>query len=158
MKKIACFLLVIFLFSVVPAWTQTEDMRSSYFDMSEFPLWARDLRRGEIIAFGAFPFAYFFTNFGYDAYRWSNNSWDNRYAPWPINSAGTIEKTQEDKIAVIGIAAGVAVVLALVDYGIMRTRRTRLERQRMEIPIEAPIIIRTPLHTEDFIYPSEETE
>ena len=123
-------------------------MGSSYFDMSEFPLWARDLRRGEIIAFGAFPFAYFFTNFGYDAYRWSNNSWDNRYAPWPFNTAGTVEKTQEDKIAVIGIAAGVAIAIALVDHGIMRSRRNRLERQRMEIQIEAPIIIRTPMNEE----------
>ena len=149
MKKIACFVLFIFFFSMVPAWTQVSgDMGTSYFDMSEFPLWARDLRRGEIIAFGAFPFAYFFTNFGYDAYRWSNNSWDNRYAPWPFNSAGTIEKTQDDKIAVIGFAAGVAIVIALVDYGIVRSKRIRSERERMEIPIEAPIIIRTPLNEE----------
>ena len=147
-KKTACFLLFILLFSMFPSLIHTEDMGSSYFDMSEFPLWARDLRRGEIIAFGAFPFAYFFTNFGYDSYRWSNNSWDNRYAPWPFNTAGTIEKTHEDKIAVIGIAAGLAIVIALVDYGIMRSRRARLERQRLEIPIEAPIIIRTPLNEE----------
>ena len=146
-KKIAGLILFIFLFSTVPAWTQ--EMGSTYFDMSEFPLWARDLRRGEIIAFGAFPFAYFFSNFGYDSIRWSNNGWDNRYAPWPFNSAGTIEKTMQDKAAVIGIAAGLAVFIALVDHGIMRSRRNALERQRMEIPIEAPIIIRTPLYAED---------
>ena len=149
-------MLFIFLFSLVPAWTQ--EMGSTYFDMSEFPLWARDLRRGEIIAFGSFPFAYFFANFGYDTFRWSNNGWDNRYAPWPFNTAGTVEKTQEDKIAMIGIAAGIAVFIALVDHGIMRSRRNRLERQRMEIPIEAPIIIRTPLHAEESDSLDEVTE
>ena len=149
-KKVACFLLFIFLFSVSPSWAQTgmDDMGTTYFDMSEFPLWARDLRRGEIIAFGAFPFAYFLANFSYDAMRWSNNGGDNRYAPWPFNSAGTIEKTQEEKIATIGFAAGVAIVIAIVDYRIMRARRDRLERQRRETPIDAPIIILTPLHDE----------
>ena len=151
-KKLACFLLFIFLLSIGTSSAQTvsADMGSSFFDMSGFPQWARDLRRGEIIAFGAFPFAYFFANFGYDAFRWSNNGWDNRYAPWPLNTAGTVEKSQEEQLTTIGLAAGTAIVIALVDYGIIRSRRRRLERQRMELPIEAPIIIRTPL--------SEETE
>ncbi|MCL2008444.1 MAG: hypothetical protein FWG77_10195 [Treponema sp.] len=149
MRRYTCLLvLFFFLFSLIPSFAQTNEMGSSYFDMSEFPQWARDLRRGEIIAFGAFPFAYFFTNFGYDAYRWSNNAWDNRYAPWPFNSAGTVQKTQEEQLRTIGIAAGAAIVIAIVDYGIMRARRDRLERERLEAQIEAPIIIRTPLNEE----------
>ena len=145
-------MLFIFLFSVSPSWAQTipPDIPAHHFDMSEFPQWAKNLRRGEIIAFGAYPLSYFFTNFGYDAFRWSTNSWDNRYAPWPFNSAGTVEKSQGEQIAVIGIAAGLSVVIALVDYGIVRARRNRLERQSREYPIDPPVIIRTPM--------SEETE
>ena len=154
-KKTGCFLLFI-LFSFPSSWGQ--DMGSTYFDMCEFSQGARDLRRGSIIAFGAYPIAYFLTNFGVDTFRWSDNSWDTRYAPWPFNSAGTIEKSDAEKVATIGIAAGVSIVIALVDHGIMRARRNRLERQRLEIQIDPPIIIRTPLHAEDMINLNEEIE
>jgi hypothetical protein len=124
-------------------------MVSTQFDMTGFPLWAKDLRRGEIIAFGSFPFMYFFANFGYDAYRWSNNGNDMRYAPWPFNSAGTIEKTNDEKLLTIGIAAGGAVLAALIDYGIMRYKRSRLEREQENLPDGTPIIIRKPLYDEE---------
>ena len=155
LKRVGWFLLLILFFTSF-SWAQ--EMGSTHFDMSEFPLWSRDLRRGSIIAFGAFPFAYFFSSFTVDTARWSGNSWDTRYAPWPFNSAGTIEKTEGEKVTTIGIAAGVSIVIALVDYGIMRSRRDRLERQRREIIIEPPHIIRTPLHGEESIDSAEETE
>jgi hypothetical protein len=152
MKKILIFF---FLFtslffislSTLHAQVDTTDaaMVSKEFDTSEFPLWVKDLRRGEIIAFGSFPFAYFFANFGYDAYRWSNNGWDNRYAPWPLNSAATVEQTQDEKIMTLGLAAGTAVLIAIIDYGIMRFKRNRLEREMSKIKEGTPIIIKTPL-------------
>lgn len=152
MKKRSVFFLV-FTFSVlVPALhaqttstTQPQPQPSVQFDMSGFPLWAKDLRRAEIIAFGSVPFAYFLTNFSFDVYRFATHGADTRYAPWPFNSAGTVEKTQKQKLMTLGIAAGVAVVTAIVDYAIVRVKRNRLERERANLPDESPIIIRKPL-------------
>ena len=159
---------VLFLFAVLffmllsSLYSQTStpdpNMVSSQFDMTDFPQWAKDLRRAEIITFGAFPFAYFFSNFAFDSYRWSNNSWDTRYAPWPITSAGGIEKSQDEKIMTLGIAAGSAIVIALVDYGIMRYKRNKLERENQNLPDGTPIIIRRPLLEEETVETEAEPE
>jgi len=149
-KRFFFFLFVLLVFvSLFKAYSQDAGMTSTQFDMSGFPLWAKDLRRGEIVAFGSFPFMYFFANFGYDTYRWSNNGNDMRYAPWPFNSAGTIGKTTEEKIITLGIAAGGSVLIALIDYGIMRYKRYRLEKEQNSIPEGSPVITRRPLFEEE---------
>jgi len=149
MKRFFFFLFVLLFFvTLFNAYSQTTGdagMTSTQFDMSAFPLWAKDLRRGEIVAFGSFPFMYFFSNFGYDAYRWANHDNDMRYAPWPFNSAGTVGKTTDEKIITLGIAAGGSILIALVDYGIMRYKRYRLEREQSSHPVGSPEITRRPL-------------
>ena len=148
MKKALIFLIVFLSFyslSKLSAQTATESMPSMEFDMTEFPQWTKDLRRAEIIAFGSFPFMYFFSNFAFDTYRWSNNGWDTRYAPWPITSAGAIGQTKDEKIMTLGIAAGAAILVALVDYGITAYKRYKLEKSKSEIETIPPVIIRTPL-------------
>jgi len=144
--------LLVVSFAGLPAQTTTtsdSEMTSTHFDMTDFPLWARDLRRAEIIAFGSFPFAYFFSNFAFDTYRWSQNGWDRRFAPWPITSAGGMEQTQSEKLITLGIAAGGAVLIALIDYGIVRLKRNRLEREAARLPEGTPVIIQKPLYAEE---------
>ena len=108
MKKILfCFLLLILILPLVKINSQTKAPpnpgNSVFFDMSGFPQWAKDLRRGEIITFGAFPFTYFFTSLVYDTYRCANNGWDTRYAPWPVKSAGAVELSQSEHFATLGV-------------------------------------------------------
>ena len=164
MKKNQVFLLaLLFLILLSKLCAQTTsttdpDMVSSQFDTTDFSQWAKDLRRAEIIAFGSFPFAYFFSNFIYDSYRWSNNGWDTRYAPWPITSAGGVGQTPDEKIMTLGIAAGGAILIALVDYGIMRYKRNKLERENSNLPEGTPIIIRTPLLEEEAVEQEAESE
>jgi hypothetical protein len=122
---------------------------NTQFDMTGFPLWAKDLRRGEIIAFGAFPFAYFFSNFGFDTYRFFSNGYDTRYAPWPFAPAAAIEQTQDEKFLTLGIAAGGAVVIALVDYAIMRYKRSKEQGEIRNLPEGTPIINRRPLYEDE---------
>ena len=121
-------------------------MTSTQFDMTGFPQWTRDLRRGEIVAFGSFPFAYFFTSFSYDLFRFASNGGNMLYAPWPLKPAGAIEPSQGQKLSVIGIAAGGAVVIALVDYVIVRYKRHRQEAEIQKLSPGTPIIIRKPLY------------
>jgi len=148
-KQVFFFLFVLLFFVTFPnAYSQTTGdagMTSTQFDMSGFPLWAKDLRRGEIVAFGSFPFMYFFSNFGFDTYRWANHNNDMRYAPWPFNSAGTVGKTMDEKFITLGIAAGGSILIALVDYGIMRYKRNLLEKEKSSHPVGSPEINRRPL-------------
>ena len=155
MKKRTALLLFLFILfvsvSVLHAQStssSSSSMSSSQFDMTGFPQWAKDLRRAEIITFGSFPFAYFFTSFSFDTYRFATNGWDRRYAPWPIKSAGAIESSQNEKLMTIGIAAGVAVLIAVIDYGIVRHKRNRLEQESRNLPPGTPIIIRSPMNGE----------
>jgi hypothetical protein len=122
---------------------------NTQFDMTGFPLWAKDLRRGEIVAFGSFPFAYFFTTFGFDTYRFFNNGFDTRYAPWPFTSSGAIEQTQNEKFLTLSIAAGGAIVIALVDYAIVRYKRSKEQSEQRNLPDGTPIIIRRPLYGDE---------
>jgi hypothetical protein len=132
-------------------------LQATHFDTSEFPQWAKDLRRGEIVAFGSFPFAFFFATISIDLYRSATHGWDRRYAPWPAKPAGAIEMTQDEQFLTLGLAAGGAVVIALTDYAIVRYKRSKAEQRSRDLPAGTPIIIRKPLYEETEETP-EETE
>ena len=150
MKKFVLFISILVLICFVSTSGLSADVFDSvFFDMSEFPQWARDLRRGNIVAFGSFPFVYLLSVFSYGMYRYASNDWDRRYAPWPLTAAGAIEMTQSEMFMTIGIAAGTAVAFALVDHVIMRFRRSRLGREIRNIPEGAPVIIRRPLYEDE---------
>ena len=154
MKRIRPFIFLVVLVSVVFP-SELFAQESTYFDMSGFPQWARDLRRAEIITFGAFPLAYLFANFGYDSFRFATNAWDRRYAPWPINSSGTIEKTQSEMFITIGLAAGLSALIAVVDHAIVRTRRNRLARENRSLQEGSPVIIRRSIFEDEETNASE---
>ena len=161
MKKIALLVLVFFV-SLSALQAQAGGGAalggSTYFDMTGFPQWSRDLRRGSIVAFGAFPFMYLFSNFSFDSYRFVLNNGDMRYAPWPFTAAGGGGRTQGDRFRVLGIAVGSSVFIAMIDYGIVLHRRNRLAREARALAPGMPIIIRTPLHGEEDETPDPDPE
>jgi hypothetical protein len=118
-------------------------------EKSEFPQWALDLRRAEIIAFGSFPFMMFLTTFSMDTYRASNHEWDSRYLPWPLKSAGAVEMSTDEHLITLGAAIAGSVLIALTDHLIVRIKRARLERQRQELPEGDLIILRKPWPKEE---------
>jgi hypothetical protein len=159
--KMACLLFVI-LFSVfiqeyaeAQTSTSSTELSSTQFDMTGFPQWAKDLRRGEIVAFGSFPFTYFLTNFTVDTYRYATHDWDRRYAPWPIKAAGSVDLSQDEQFRNLGIAATGAIFVAVVDHLIVRYKRNKAEDAIRNLPAGTPIIIRKPLAEADPV--NEET-
>ena len=100
----------------------------------EFPLWARDLRRAEIVAFGSLPFTLFLSRIGVDTWRWSNNSWDMQYAPWPLKGTSAVDMTSDEARASIAIAFGVSTLIAIADHLIVRHKRTQAEVQAQKRP------------------------
>jgi hypothetical protein len=89
------------------------------------PLWLKDLRRAEIVAFGSFPLTMFWTSFLMDLFRTASHGWDNRYAPWPFKGAGAVAMTNQELSMMFTIAISSSVVIAVVDHFIVRHRRSK---------------------------------
>jgi hypothetical protein len=148
MKSLFVFLFFLAALSCLGAQSSSPEPAATHFDTSEFPQWARDLRRAEIVAFGSFPFAFFFATISMDLYRSATHGWDRRYAPWPVKPAGSIDMTHDEHLLTLGLAAGGAVLIALTDYAIVRYKRSKAEQRSRELPAGTPIIIRKPIEGE----------
>jgi hypothetical protein len=111
-------------------------------DTKEFPLWARDLRRGEIIAFGSFPFTMFAATFAMDAWRWTNHDMDQKYAPWPFKAAGAVNMTNEEHERTMIIAAAASVTIALADFVIVKVKNYQKAQRALKMPEGSPITIK----------------
>jgi hypothetical protein len=137
MKNLSFAVLIIFLFlsPVFRVQAQSGTDTSPAFNTTGFPQWAKDLRRWDIITFGVYPFALFFTTTVTDLIRWNNangmNMSDRRYAPWPLKSAGAIEMTSDEYGRVLLQAAGVSAMIACTDLIIVLIKRSK-ERKRIE--------------------------
>jgi hypothetical protein len=94
------------------------------------PLWAKDLRRAEIVFFGTAPFTFFFARFVFDLSRSASHGWDTRYAPWPVKSGDSVSLEKKDIVVIISAAFTTSLVLALTDYFIVRH-----ERKKEPVPI-----------------------
>jgi hypothetical protein len=136
---------LILLLPVQLAAQSTTTTTTTTYDTSKFPQWAKDMRRWDIIAFGSFPFAMFTSTFLMDTYRWSQVGFeDNRYAPWPIKSAGAVNMTKDEFEKTILIAASLSAAIAFTDLIIVNIKRHK-ERRRVEsLPEGSAIIIKTP--------------
>lgn len=111
---------------------QDQDLTSKVFDMSDMPLWAKDLRRAEIVAFGSFPFTMFAAQFFMDLYRFSDHGWDTRYAPWPAKGAGAINMTNEEYEKTILYAALASLSIMTIDFSIVQLRRFISNRKALK--------------------------
>jgi hypothetical protein len=145
--KMVFLLVVFFLIAALPLAAQSSTTKSPGFDMTGLPQWSKDLRRGEIVAFGSFPFTFFFTTFFMDIYRSSNHDWDRRYAPWPVKAAGAVNMTHEEQILTLGVAIGSSILVAVADHLIVRYQRNKQEREIRNLPEGTPIIIRQPMES-----------
>jgi hypothetical protein len=152
MRVRKCLALLLLITLGPTLWGQTTQPTPStkavYFDTSTFPLWVRDLRRAEIVAFGVFPFAILFSGIGVDLYRYSTHGWNQRYAPWPLKPTDAAARTNDEMGLVIGIAAGVALTASLADFIINQVKRSKEKKAASSLPPGTPIIIREPLQGE----------
>jgi hypothetical protein len=100
--------------------TQTQPVAPKRFyepyKVGEFPDWALDLRRGEIIMFGSFPFTFFFVTEGYDLYRFSMHGFEYQYAPWPFKDPVNGPYSIDEQVGVVFAALALSLVIAGTDY------------------------------------------
>ena len=82
---------------------------------AEFAPELRHLRRGEIIAVGAFPFALLLSTIVYDYARWAGDGFSEANAPFG-RALDQDPFDDDEKVGIVLAAAGVAVVVAVADY------------------------------------------
>jgi hypothetical protein len=122
----------------------TPVLPSQDYNSHEFPLWARDLRRAEIVAFGSFPFTVLLGTLVVETITYINHDWDNRYLPWPLKPAGGVAMSRDDHILALEVAAVGSVIISLADFLIVRYKRSQAEKAARNLPDGSPIIIRRP--------------
>jgi hypothetical protein len=127
--------------------TAAQEAKTNW-DDAAFPEWAKDLRRAEIVLFGAFPFAWFTTSFALDVYRSSQHDWDNKYYPWPLKPAGAIELTDGEWWTTIYGSVILSIGVAAADYVIQRIKRGKQVEEEKKWAEGDPIIIREPMNVE----------
>jgi hypothetical protein len=124
-RLIAALCVLVLAASVLPA--QDSETGPEPYAPDEFPGWARDLRRGEIIALGSFPVVLLLANISYDLVRFGRESleageWSYTYAPWFFGPPDKPPLTEDERIGVLLTSAGLSVGVALVDYIVGRIR------------------------------------
>jgi hypothetical protein len=123
---VAALLLGIFVFSLAPApclSAQTTEPATAVpnADAIEWPQFAKDLRRFDVVAFGLFPFAYLVTSIGYDLMRSAQHGWDAAYYPWPVKGSAAWET--KDYGNVIFGSAVLSLSVAAIDLVIILIKR-----------------------------------
>ncbi|MDR0540140.1 MAG: hypothetical protein LBG74_06535 [Spirochaetaceae bacterium] len=122
---------------------------------SGFPQWAKDLRRGEIIAFGSFPFAWFLTILFTDLARSAAHDWQDIYWPWPLKPEGAVEMSTGEYGITLSIAAGISLIIAVTDHLILRNKRYYNRMREIQRPPAEPAVERVPLYPQAEDVPAE---
>ncbi len=93
------------------------------YEKEEFPDWARDLWRAEVIFVGSLPFSIFFTLESYDFIKYAGNGFQSTPttpAPWPFTSAGDIKYSANEQLWLVLSAATVSLLVSGADFLIGR--------------------------------------
>ncbi|MDR3162112.1 MAG: hypothetical protein LBU28_10945 [Spirochaetaceae bacterium] len=142
MVKLRYLLLLMLL--IVPLGRGPAAQTATVQPSQEFPLWTRDLRRAEIVAFGSFPFTVLLGTFIVESVTYFNHGQDSRYLPWPLKGAGGVSMSRDDRFRALGVAAAGSVLISLADFIIVRYKRNEAIRAARNLPQGTPIITRRP--------------
>lgn len=102
-----------------------EPLMPEEYDPEEFPLWAYDLRRYEVIAIGSYPITFFATSLIYDFSLFAANDFSPQY------SMGS-QRSGSDIGIIVGSAACVSLLIATVDLIINTSKRKKQESEKDE--------------------------
>jgi hypothetical protein len=94
----------------------------------EFPQWAKDLRRSEIISLGSMPFVGLWVVGGYGGFKYLSGKTDS--FPNPFSSKNAFDK--QEIWTMVGVTAGVGLGIGLTDLFVNIARRKKAERERLE--------------------------
>ncbi len=106
-------LLAFLVLSSTPA--AAESSKTGWDDV-DFPVWAKDIRRAEIITLGSLPFVTLWTTLGYSIFEYGE--FRN-----PLNKSSD-SFTVEDQKKIIAVSAGACVALGIFDLLVTKASRS----------------------------------
>ncbi len=154
-KKIAFLIFFVSLFSVFPIYAEdtTVSRTPDPYGAEEFKQWQKDLRRFEIITFGALPFVSLLSFWAYDIGRSIAHKGDPAYNPWPIKDAKVaVSLTEKEQLNIFLTAVGISLGVAIIDLTYRSIKRAN--EKKLEEKNEEPAILLIPIEENK----SEETE
>lgn len=123
-KIIISLLLILSIFSKISA----QNTNPEPYGKDEFPSWAKDLRRTEIITFGSLPFATLGVTLGYGILKYANGS--STSIANPFNKSSSQYSLDEQK-KILGISCAVSLALGLTDLGVNHITRF-IKRKKLQ--------------------------
>lgn len=154
-KKIASLILFVSLFSVFPVYAEDTKVSKTPdpYGAEEFKQWQKDLRRFEIITFGALPFVSLLSFWAYDIGRSIAHKGDPAYNPWPLKDAKiAVKLTEKEQLGIFLTAVGISLGVAIIDITYRSIKRANAKK--LEEKNEEPAILLIPIEENK----SEETE
>lgn len=141
LKRIAFCTLIIFSFSLVAFAEPT--VKIEPYTQDEFPSWAQDIRRTEIVTLGSLPFTTLGVTLGYSLYRYASNGFNPEYIPNPFAKSATGSLSSKEQIGIVLTSVGISAVIGLVDLTIRLIQRSvekkEAIRQRDDTLIITPL-------------------
>ncbi len=128
MKKAVSVLLLLLFLESLAAQSDSEEFTGPYtdplpYEQVEFPEWAWDIRRMEVIFFGSVPLTYILTNLVYDISIYASHEWDNEYR---MGTARTQDDIKFMLATSLYISGGIAVTdFILGKFFTLRERRSK---------------------------------
>lgn len=123
-----------------------EEDSSEKSDEIEFPQWALDLRRAEIIGLGSMPFTTMGVTFFYGAIKYFKG--ESNSFPNPLDKNVSYDK--QEIFSILGISFGVSALIALADFIIVKIERWK-NRDKLKQFQTTEIITVVPATEEEII-------
>ncbi len=160
MRKAFClFSLLVFSFSFAPkAFSQDESDDDNTdalpYEENEFPQWAKDLRRYEIVSLGSVPFTAFTITLGYGLVEYLSGATSSFPNPFDKGSAFS----QNEQIGILCASIGAGLLIGFVDLGINLGKRHREKKKLERIKAAEDQIVVLPFNDEEETEENQEEE
>ncbi len=157
MKKIALLVLLVSCVSLFPLYADDFTVEGAEpYDTKATPQWLKDLRRGEIITLGSWPFTVLLTSLGYSLIQVGAHNFDFSYMRNPFSTVGG-DYSESETLGIIFTSLGISVGVGMADFLVNLVKRKKAEKKNNSRQMENVTI--TPLEGgNDFIFQDRNSE
>ncbi|MBD5440011.1 MAG: hypothetical protein HDR33_03150 [Treponema sp.] len=125
MKKIALLVMLVSCVSLFPLAADDFTVEDAEpYDTKATPQWLKDLRRGEIITLGSWPFTLLLTAFGFSLGECFSHNFDSSYIKNPFVLSGS-DYSRSETTRILLTSLGVSVGVGVVDLVVNIVRRKK---------------------------------
>ena len=130
---------------------EAKDTTPSPYTDDEFPQFMKDLRRAEIVSFGALPFVTLTSTIVYSSARYAQHGFDSAYFPNPFAKASASNGySTAEQAGILLTSAGISVGIGLTDLLVSVIRR-KAAKKKLERKEKAPIVVTPIAEDEDAV-------